>query len=162
MEDKNFKHIVRIANTDLDGNKQIFYALRKIKGVSNMIANALITTSSIARNKKTGTLSDEEIKKLDEILRNPERNRIPIWMFNRRHDPETGEDKHLIGTDIMFNKDNDLKKLKMIRTYKGIRHMSGLPVRGQRTKSNFRRTKSHGKGGSLGVKRRAGAKGGRV
>lgn len=161
-ERKDFKHIVRIANTDLDGRKQIMYALRKIKGVSNMFANALCVAAGIQKEKTVGYLSDAEIKAFEDTIRNPARCGIPSWLYNRRKDPETGGDFHLISTDVAFMRDNDIKKMKMIRCYKGFRHMAGLPVRGQRTKSNFRRTKSRGKGGALGVKRRTGARAGRV
>ncbi len=70
-------------------------------------------------------------------------------MLNRRKDVETGEDKHIVTTDINFVNDNDIKVMKMIRCYKGIRHSMGLPVRGQKTRSNFRKNK----GKVMGVKR---------
>ncbi|MFH0979109.1 MAG: 30S ribosomal protein S13 [Candidatus Woesearchaeota archaeon] len=157
----NFKHIVRIINTDLNGNKQILYALRKIKGVNTVMANAILFAAGIAKDKRTGLLSDMEIRTIDDVLKNPAKHNLPSWLYNRRKDPETGNDRYLVGTDVAFVKDNDIKKMKMIRCYKGFRHMAGLPARGQRTKANFRRTKSRGKGGSLGVVKRAGAKQGR-
>jgi small subunit ribosomal protein S13 len=57
----------------------------------------------------------------------------------------------------MFTKDNDIKLMRKIKSYKGTRHSAGQPVRGQRTKSNFRKSK----GKVMGVKRKAGAKSGR-
>ena len=159
---KDFRHIVRIANADLDGNKQIMHGLTKIKGVKYMLANAICTAANVEKTKKCGVLAEAEIKKIDEILRNPYAFNLPEWLYNRRKDPESGEDKHLVGTDIAFTKDNDIKRMKMIKSDKGVRHSMGLPVRGQRTKSNFRKNKRAGKGGSLGVKRRSTAKGGRV
>jgi small subunit ribosomal protein S13 len=159
---KDFRHIVRIANTDLDGNKQVFYGLRKIKGVSTMMANAVCFAANVQKMKKVGVLTDDEIKKLDDVVKNVYRHNLPLWMFNRRKDPETGEDKHLIGPDMAFVTDTDIKRMRMIRSYRGVRHSLGLPVRGQRTKSNFRKTKRLGKGGSLGVKKRASMKAGRV
>ncbi len=83
----------------------------------------------------------------------------PVWMLNRRKDLELGEDRHLITSDLTFTQDNDIKMLKKIRSYKGVRHILGQPVRGQRTKSNFRKNKGKV---HLGVKVRAGAKAGRV
>jgi len=79
-------------------------------------------------------------------------------MLNRRNDYETNENMHLIGPDIKYVQENDIKLMKKIRSYKGIRHMKGLPVRGQRTKANFRRNKGKG---SLGVQRKK-VKSGRV
>ncbi|MCX8146962.1 MAG: 30S ribosomal protein S13, partial [Candidatus Woesearchaeota archaeon] len=90
-----FRHIIRIANTDLDGNKKIINELRKIKGVSFMFANALCNVANIDKAKKTGYLSDEEIDKFNDIIKNPIKYNIPPWMLNRRKDYETGEDKHL-------------------------------------------------------------------
>ncbi len=138
---KEFKHIVRISNTDLDGNKNILAALRAIKGVSFMFANAVCKVSGVDVNKKTGLLSDDEISKLEEVLKNPKKYGIPTWLFNRRKDLETGEDMHLLAVDLDVKLTEDLRRMKKIRSYRGVRHMFGLPVRGQRTRSNFRKNK---------------------
>lgn len=144
MAEKEFRHIVRIVNTDLPGNKSIANALTKIKGVKFMLANAVCNTINIDRNKKTGELEEEEIRKISDVLKNPLQHGIPVWMLNRRKDYETGENKHLTGADLKFAQENDIKTLKKIKCYKGIRHIFGLPLRGQRTRSNFRRGKSLG------------------
>jgi len=161
QEKSDFKHIVRILNTDVDGNKPILYSLRKIKGVSFMFANALCSVSCVDPNKKSGNLNNQEVEKLNQAIKDPEKFAIPQWMFNRRKDYETGQNKHLLTADLDFTKENDLKRLKMTKSYKGLRHAANLPVRGQRTKSNFRPSKRSGKS-SLGVKKKAGAKAGRV
>jgi len=136
-----FKYLVRIANTDLDGKKHVIMGLQKIKGVSFMTANAYCAVSGIDKNKTTGYLSDNEIQKLDTLIKNKKPENIPSWMFNRRKDMETGENIHLIGGDLTFNKESDIRLLKKIKCYRGIRHMQGAPVRGQRTRSNFRKNK---------------------
>ena len=64
----------------------------------------------------------------------------------------------MTGTTLSFTQDNDIKMMKKIKSYKGVRHILGQPVRGQRTKSNFRKNK----GKVLGVKRKEGTKPGRV
>ena len=66
---------------------------------------------------------------------------IPDYMKNRRLDRETGKTAHLYGTDLDIARDFDIKRLKKIKAYKGIRHAAGQPVRGQRTKSHFRKNK---------------------
>ena len=157
-ETKDFKHIVRIANTDLDGNKPIAHALRKIKGVGFGFASAICSVTSVQKEKKTGVLSEQEIKKLDSAIRDPASVKIPLWMLNRRKDYETGEDKHIITGNLDFVKDNDIKRLKKIKSNRGMRHAWRLPLRGQRTRSNFRKNKGKG---SLGVKKKSG-KAGRV
>ena len=141
MAEEEFKHIVRISNTDLDGNKNIAYAMRKIKGVGFQFANMVCTLAGVDKAKKTGYLSDEEIKKLDEIIKDPLKTGGTVWMLNRRRNYEDDSDKHIVLGDPDFTKDNDIKRMKMIKSYRGMRHAFGLPVRGQRTKSNFRKNK---------------------
>lgn len=141
MADDNFRHIVRIVNTDLKGEKQIVQALRKIKGISFMYANMVCTMAKVEKTKKTGTLTDAEVARLDDAIKSPAKYGVPDWMKNRRKDPETGEDLHVITSNLDFLTDNDVKIMKKVKSYKGMRHAIGQPVRGQRTKSNFRRNK---------------------
>ena len=148
---KDYRYIVRIVNTDLDGSKPISHALNRIKGISFMFSNALCTIANIDKKKLAGQLNETEIKRLNDILLSPSQYGFPHWMLNRRSDFETGTDKHLLAADLRFQVDNDIKLMKKIRSYKGVRHMLGQPVRGQKTKSNFRRNKGSA---SLGVQRK--------
>ena len=157
-QDKEFKHVIRLMNADLKGNNKIITSLKAIRGVSFMFANAVCKTANIDPNKKTGHLTDEEVTKLEEVLKDPSKFNIPNWMFNRRRDLETNVDTHLLGVDLEVKTGEDIRRMKMVRSYKGVRHMFHLPVRGQRTRSNFRRNK----GRVVGVIKRAAkaAKGG--
>lgn len=155
---QELKYFVRIANTDLDGNKPLLQSLTKIKGINFMFANAVCNATGISKIKKTGYLTDEESGRIDEAIREPAKFKLPSWLFNRKKDPEDGTDKHLLGATLTFAQENDIKMMKKIKSYKGIRHMLGLPVRGQRTRSNFRRNK----GKVLGVKRKEGSRAGKV
>ena len=137
----DFKHIVRIVSTDIKGEKKTLMALQKIKGVGYMFANFICYSSKVDPLKISGKLSNEEILKLEDVIKNPAKYNCPSWMMNRRKDYETGQDMHLITTDWNITIDNDMKRMKKIRSYKGVRHMIGQPVRGQRTKSNFRKNK---------------------
>jgi len=137
------KHFVRIVNTDIPGNKPILSALTKVHGIGINFAQALCNKLSIDANKKAGTLTDTEISSLESLIKNP--STIPSWYYNRRKDPETGESHHIFTSVLKLTKDTDIKKLKKIKTYKGIRHSMGQPVRGQRTRSHFR------KGSAVGV-----------
>ena len=143
-----FKHLVRIANTDLDGKKSIAYALKNIRGIGIPLANAVCQSAKVNRMEKVGNLSDADVKKLDEVIKTPGKYGIPVWMFNRRNDIETGEDKHIITNDLIFVKETDIKNMRRLRSYKGVRHSQNAPVRGQRTRSNFRANK----GKVMGVK----------
>ena len=157
-EKQELKYFVRIANTDLDGNKPIYHSLTKINGVSFMFANAICNVTGINRTKKTGYLTEEEASRIDDAIKEPSKFKVPEWLFNRKKAPEEGYDKHLLGVALTFAQENDVKMMKKIRSYKGVRHMLGLPVRGQRTRSNFRKNK----GKVLGVKRKEGSKAGKV
>ena len=141
------KQIIRIANTDLKGTINTFFALSKIYGVSFSFANAVCNYLNLDRKKLIGSYSEEEIKKIEEVIRNPLKNQFPVFMLNRRKDTDTGKDEHLLGSDLKLRKELDIKRMKTIKSYKGIRHGLGLPVRGQSTRSHFH------KGKSLGVKK---------
>jgi small subunit ribosomal protein S13 len=99
-------------------------------------------------NQKIGYVSDEDVKEMEDVILSPQKQALPRWMLNRRNDYESGEDEHLIESDLVMRLRDDLNRMRKIRSYKGRRHEVGLPVRGQRTKSTFR------KGSSVGVRRR--------
>ncbi|MBT4539774.1 30S ribosomal protein S13 [Candidatus Woesearchaeota archaeon] len=147
---ENYKHIVRIANVDIPGNKPVRISLTKIKGLGINLADAACIIAKVPRDKKTGSLSDEQIAQLDVVVKDLTNSGIPAWMFNRRKDYESGEDKHLLTGTMNFTKENDLKRLSKIKSWRGLRLMKRLPVRGQRTRSNFRRSK----GKVVGVKKK--------
>ena len=159
IEEPSFRYIVRVANTDLDGKKSLRLALLKIKGVGFAYSNMACTLAAVDRNARVGDLTEDEVSRIDQVVRNPASYGAPSWLFNRRRDPETGEDLHALGPELALDKDTDVKNLKMTRSFRGLRHQWGLPLRGQRTRSNFRPNKGKG---SLGVKRRKGSKAGRV
>jgi len=146
----DYRHIVRIVNTDLKGEKKILMALQKIRGIGYTFSNFICFSAKVDPNTITGKLSNDEVLKLEDVIRNPAKYDCPSWMMNRRKDYETGQDMHIITTDWDLTIDNDMKRMKKIRSYKGVRHMIGQPVRGQRTKSNFRKNKGKI---SLGVNR---------
>jgi small subunit ribosomal protein S13 len=148
-EQKELKGIVRLVDSDTDGNTPVKHALSRGKGVSFMMANAICTVLKLDPKKKAGYLTADEIKKIEECARNPAKHNIPNWLFNRRKDLETGEDKHLVSADLTLRKTFDIRQLRKIKTYKGVRHSLGSKkVRGQRTKTTGRRS------GALGVKRK--------
>jgi len=143
----NVRHIVRVAGVDLEGKKTVKRSLRKIKGVGIPLANAIINIAGL-QGKKTGELTESEIKRIEEILNNPTKAGVPVWMINRQRDYETGDDIHLHGADLQIYKRFDVSRLQKAKSYKGIRHALGLKLRGQRTRSTGR------KGKTLGVQRR--------
>lgn len=149
MEDE-FKHLVRISRKDVDGNKTFEYALTDIKGIGLSLSRSIGLILGFDLNAKIGYISDEDVLKIEEILEDPQKFGIPVWMLNRRNDFETGENIHLIESDLDMMLRDDLNRMKKTRSYKGKRHEVGLPVRGQRTKSTFRHSST------VGVKRSRG------
>lgn len=135
--------IIRIMQTDIPGNKQIYIGLTKIKGVSWSFSNAICNKLGLDKKRKIVSLSAEEIKKIEDFIRKPE---LPDFLLNRRKDLESGKNTHLSGSDLELSKDFDIKRLKKIRSYRGLRHALGQPSRGQRTKAHFRQ-----KGKAIGV-----------
>jgi len=140
--------IVRVAEKDLDGQKKVRISLLGVKGVGKTLAWAIPIATGIDTEIMLGKLSDEEVKKLEDAVRDPEKYGIPTYMVNRRLDPETGENQHIVSSKLILTRKLDIDRMKKIRSYKGIRHEIGLPVRGQRTKSSFR------KGTIVGVSRK--------
>ncbi|WEL19915.1 30S ribosomal protein S13 [Candidatus Nanohalococcus occultus] len=141
------REIVRIARTDIDGTKPIAKAIRSLSGVGDMYGNAIAKVLEFDTETKIGSLSDEEIDQIEETIKSPEEAGVPAWVRNRRKDRETGEDRHLIGSDLELRKEFDIRRYKEIGSYVGWRHEIGLPVRGQKTKSSFR------SGSKIGVSR---------
>jgi len=146
QEVEELESLVRILSYDIPGSKNVYSGLTRIKGVSWVISNAVCLSLKIPRNKKVSELTKEEIKKIEEFLKSPS---ILSFLKNRRSDFKTGEESHIIGSELDMKKDFDIRRLKKIRAYRGIRHAAGLPVRGQRTRSHFRK-----KGQAVGVKRK--------
>ncbi|HLE45414.1 MAG TPA: 30S ribosomal protein S13 [Thermoplasmata archaeon] len=134
---ENFRYIIRLANTDLEGARTVVYALTNIKGLGIRMAEVVTDLAGIPRTERIGNLADEQVAKIQQVLTNLGET-APIWMVNRPHDWETGVDLHLFGPDVDLRLRDDLNRMKMIRCYRGIRHEQGQKVRGQRTRSNGR------------------------
>jgi small subunit ribosomal protein S13 len=145
---EEFREIVRILNTDLIGSNVVSQELMKIKGIGPILARAILVKAGIPINKRVGLLTDEELSKIEEMVRNIH-DYFPEYMLNRRFDRFTGESKHLIGSDLTFAIERDIEFEKSIGSWRGIRHRLGLKVRGQRTKTTGRKTKR-----PVGVKRK--------
>ncbi len=143
LQTKSEERVVRILSTDIEGGMKLFAGLTKVKGISWSIANALCILTGIDRNRKIGSLTESEIIKIAGFMKKPQ---FPSYILNRQRDLESGEDRHLIGTDLELRKEFDIKRLKQIKSYRGLRHAAGLPLRGQRTKSHFRTNRRKGSG----------------
>jgi len=149
---KNIRYIVRIANKDIDGTLPIERALIDIKGVGHRFAKAVAYVFEkeygISADTLVGTLDEGMQHKLEDIILRPQEHGMPNFMLNRRKDFADNKDKHLVMGDLDFTVREDIKRLAEIKSYRGLRHTWGLPVRGQRTKSTHR---ERGKGHVIGV-----------
>ncbi len=146
---QEYRHILRIKGTNVPGTLKTVYGITKVKGVSLNLANAILKKAGVNPNLRAGFLSETEIAKIEEIVEDPTKFGIPVWLLNTRKDSKTGKDTHLITSELIFRTKNDIDLAKEIRSWRGYRHSYGLKVRGQHTKTTGRAGKS------LGVKKKS-------
>jgi len=149
-DDSDFKYIIRIANSDVSGEERLANALTSIRGIGPRISNAIVQKLKLNPNKLAGKLDDKNVVDIENAIMNLN-DYVPDWLLNRQKDYDTGEDVHPVSVELKMTHDEDLNRMKKVKSYKGIRHASGHKVRGQRTYSNGR------KGLALGVSRKKGA-----
>lgn len=138
------QHIIRMFNTNVDGNRRVPAALTQIRGIGIRMADAIVKRTGIDPSKRAGELSQDELNALAKSIANPKKLNIPDWMLNRRFDPVDGTSTHLIGTQIDAAFRLQLERGKKIGLVRAYRLMNGFKVRGQRTKSNGRGGKTVG------------------
>ncbi len=123
----------RILAVEIPGDKKIPYSLTYVYGIGLSLAKEIVEASGLDPDRRAGTLSEEEISQLSEII------------LSRGIRTEG---------DLRREVTQNLKRLQAINCYRGIRHRRGLPVRGQRTRCNARTRK--GKRKTVGVQKKAG------
>jgi len=119
--------------------------LTQIKGIGYNFATAILDTLKINTNSNIGNLTDTNVQEIEKLITDPIGSNFPVWFLNRRKDIETGSDLHLLSSDIPFTLRNDIERERIAASWRGYRHISGLKVRGQRTRTAGR------KGGAVGV-----------
>jgi len=105
----------RIAGINIPDNKQIVYSLVYIKGIGVPLAQRICQEAAVKPDVKVADLSEQEIEKIREIIA-----------------------KIKVEGDLRMEVSQNIKRLKEINSYRGLRHLRNLPVRGQRTKTNAR------------------------
>ena len=136
---------------DIPGERKILVGLTQIKGIGYSFATAISDSLKINTNSNIGNLSDTEVQAIEKLILDPISSNFPIWFLNRRKDIETGSNLHLLTSDIPFTLRNDIERERITASWRGYRHLNGLKVRGQRTRTTGR------KAGAVGV-----AKGGQA
>ena len=147
MSISEYRHILRIAGKDIEGSKKIIIALSHIKGLGYNLSQVILQSLNISSNVRIGFLTEKEVSDIEAAIKNPSLIGIPNWHLNRRKDNDTGTDKHLLTSDLDFTISNDIEREKTVYSWRGYRHMFGLRVRGQCTRTTGR------KGGAVGVKK---------
>ncbi len=109
----------RIIGVDIPGNKRVEFSLRYLYGIGPTKALEIIEKVGIDRNLKAKDLSPDQIGAITKILQND----------------------MLVEGDLRRTLAADIRRLQQINCYRGVRHRRGLPVRGQRTKTNARTRK---------------------
>jgi small subunit ribosomal protein S13 len=142
-----YKHILRIAGKDVEGSKKLIVAISEVKGVGYNFAQVLTQSLNINPNIRVGFLTDAEIREIERAISDPKVAALPDWYLNRRKDMDSGSSNHIITSDLDFASSNDIEREKLVMSWRGYRHMFGLRVRGQRTRTTGR------KGGAVGVKK---------
>lgn len=111
--------MARIAGIDLPKNKRVEIGLTYIYGIGRPSAQKILKEAGIDFNKKVGELTDEEVVTLRKII----------------------DEKYKVEGDLRREVAMNIKRLMDIGCYRGLRHRRGLPVRGQRTRTNARTRK---------------------
>ena len=137
MDEEEIKYFVRIRNTDLDGTKAVHIALTGIKGIGPHTSRTITALANVDPRAVLGKLDDGSVERLANAV-DAYTEQVPDWMINRPKDVYTGEARHLLGTDLSMTNDDDVNRMRKMRSYRGIRHETGQKVRGQRTKASGR------------------------
>lgn len=145
MSTQEYRHIVRIVGNDIPGARKAIVGLTQIKGIGYSFATAILDTLKINTNTNIGFLSESDVQSIEKLITNPIAGNFPVWFLNRRKDIETGANMHLLTSDIPFTLRNDIERERITNSWRGYRHMYGLKVRGQCTRTTGR------KGGAVGV-----------
>ena len=135
---QEYKHIVRVASADIDGQENLLQGLTRIKGVGLRIAKTIINQLELDPSQRLGYVTDETIAGIEQIIKDPVAAGLPDWYVNRPRDRMSGKMLHLIGSDLEFAHRNDIDRLRRIKSWRGTRHSLGLKVRGQHTRTTGR------------------------
>jgi small subunit ribosomal protein S13 len=147
---EEFKHILRIAGKDIEGSRKSVVALSEVKGVGYNLSQVILQSLNINPYLRVGFLTDKELSDIENALKNIRDIGVPKWYLNRQKDMDSGTDIHLITSDLDFTQSNDIEREKSVMSWRGYRHMFGLRVRGQCTRTTGR------KATAVGVKKAAG------
>ena len=111
--------MARIAGVDLPREKRAEIGLTYIYGIGRVSANKILAAANVNPDTRVRDLTDEEVKRLSAVI----------------------DEQYMVEGDLRRDVAMNIKRLQEIGCYRGIRHRKGLPVRGQKTKTNARTCK---------------------
>jgi small subunit ribosomal protein S13 len=111
--------VARIGGVDIPNGKRVEIGLTYIYGIGRALANTILTKAEVALSKRGQDLTEEDVGKIRRVI----------------------ESSYQIEGDLRAEVGMNIKRLADIGSYRGLRHRRGLPVRGQRTKTNARTRK---------------------
>ena len=135
---QEYKHIVRVASADIDGQESLLQGLTRVKGIGLRMSKTIISKLELDPSARLGYVDDQTIASIEKIIRDPVAAGLPEWYVNRPRDRMSGKMLHLTGSDLDFAHRNDIDRLRRIKSWRGVRHSLGLKVRGQHTRTTGR------------------------
>ncbi len=114
-----YENLIRILGNDIPGEKKTLIGLTQIRGIGYMFANSMLQILKINPDSRIGTLSAEQVSSIEKMIQDPKSQNFPTWFLNRQKDVETGDDMHLVTSDIAFNLRNDIEREKGVFSWKG-------------------------------------------
>jgi small subunit ribosomal protein S13 len=108
--------MARVAGVDIPDNKRVEISLRRIFGIGPSVAHRIIERANVGGNPRVSELSEEQLTRIREIV----------------------DKEYIVEGDLRRDVNDNIRRLIDIGSYRGLRHRRGLPVRGQRTKTNAR------------------------
>ena len=138
------KGIVRVAGVDVSGDRSIRWVLMRVKGfnhrMSVVVSKYIYDKFNVEPNTHVGDIPEKRLEEINSMLYDISSIKgIPDWMFNRRRDPTSGKNMHVIMNDLDYYNREDVEREKKLYTWRGYRHAYGQKVRGQKTKNTGRR-----------------------
>lgn len=141
-ENEDFRGIVRIAGKDVKGQVPLRRSFLHVRGIGHTvaaIASKMIEEElKIAPTTRVGDLTEKQVEDIDGILFNLGDRDVPKFLLNRNNDYLTGNDRHVIMNDLIFDITQDVDREKKMFSWKGFRHTFGQKVRGQKTRNTGR------------------------
>ena len=115
--------MARIAGVDIPRNKRVEISLTYIYGIGRTLSNKILTQAGVERGKRVVDLTEQEVSRINSVIANT----------------------HKVEGDLRREVQQNIRRLMEIGSYRGLRHRRGLPVRGQRTRTNSRNRKGPSK-----------------